>query len=62
MIIELTEFLSEKVVATTKLPAGKKISYHLQLFFFAILNILRIFALAFDRESCKQEKHCDTVL
>ena len=31
-------------------------------FYFAGLIIFRIFALAFESESCKQEKHCDIVL
>ena len=30
--------------------------------YFAGLKLFRIFALAFESESCKQEKHCDTVL
>ena len=29
---------------------------------FVELEIISIFALAFESESCKQEKHCDTVL
>ena len=29
--------------------------------FFAGWNIIRTFALAFESESCKQEKHCDKV-
>lgn len=30
--------------------------------FFAGWNIIRTFALAFESESCKQEKHCNIVL
>lgn len=29
---------------------------------FVELEIISIFALAFESESCKQEKHCDTIL